>query len=440
MPYGTISDLPDPVRKALPAHGQEIFLAAFNSAYGGSCKDDTDQEGCANAVAWSAVKKNYRKNGDEWTKIENLFSNSEPVTVHDVVFQRLDVFHNNNGGQVLYPAEQFRGNVPAWDGLPVVYDRGFATVTPSEHPGFEPMSSDLSLPEKSRFVKVGATTGAHIPETGEPVLKGQIAFTCPHCSKMAERGELSLSTGLSAPTMMLTNGKKTIAGQPVPNHILVFKRGGCPNCYPNDNGARFENLAGGDEMDEESKGLLKKILEKIEGFGAALSKAPAAGQTWDQCMAEQEKKNGLDLEASRAACGGPIHIKSMGNIMTEPKTDEALTNLKSEVERLTNQNAALKAANDEARAFHEKVMQENKDLKWAMLKNALPMAWKDTVEHETERRTQYEKDPAGFITELTTLLNQKPAEKAAEGEKMANIAPKDEGWGRITGTKKEKVT
>ncbi|MGO3007803.1 MAG: ChaB family protein [Psychrobacter celer] len=32
MPYNTLSELPVAVKDHLPKHGQEIFLAAFNSA------------------------------------------------------------------------------------------------------------------------------------------------------------------------------------------------------------------------------------------------------------------------------------------------------------------------------------------------------------------------------------------------------------------------
>ncbi len=61
MPYATIEDLP-PATRHLPRHAKEIVLAAFNSAwdeYGG------DEER-AFRVAWAAVKKRYRKRGDDW--------------------------------------------------------------------------------------------------------------------------------------------------------------------------------------------------------------------------------------------------------------------------------------------------------------------------------------------------------------------------------------
>ena len=66
MPYVTTSDLPPAVRR-LPPHAQEIFLSAFNSAwqsYAG--RGPHKQEEIAFRVAWAAVKKRYRKQGETW--------------------------------------------------------------------------------------------------------------------------------------------------------------------------------------------------------------------------------------------------------------------------------------------------------------------------------------------------------------------------------------
>lgn len=66
MPYESNSDLPSRVRNHLPPHAQDIFRAAFNSAWI-SHSGDIDQEEIANRIAWSAVKKVYRKTIDGWT-------------------------------------------------------------------------------------------------------------------------------------------------------------------------------------------------------------------------------------------------------------------------------------------------------------------------------------------------------------------------------------
>jgi cation transport regulator len=62
MPYKSIADLPESVRHHLPSHAQEIYKEAFNSAYEEyRDRDPEAREATAHKVAWSAVKKKYRK-------------------------------------------------------------------------------------------------------------------------------------------------------------------------------------------------------------------------------------------------------------------------------------------------------------------------------------------------------------------------------------------
>lgn len=69
MPYASNAALPDKIRNALPSHAQDIFRAAFNSAYQ-SYKDSPRREEIAHRVAWAAVKKSYEKLGDDWIERE----------------------------------------------------------------------------------------------------------------------------------------------------------------------------------------------------------------------------------------------------------------------------------------------------------------------------------------------------------------------------------
>ena len=65
MPYRSTLDLPPAIQERLPVHAQEIFLAAFNNAFD-EYAGRPDREPIAFRVAWSAVKRRYRKVGDEW--------------------------------------------------------------------------------------------------------------------------------------------------------------------------------------------------------------------------------------------------------------------------------------------------------------------------------------------------------------------------------------
>lgn len=65
MPYDTRSELPESVQHVLPAHAQDIYKEAFNSAWD---EYDHDEER-AHRVAWGAVKRSYHKSdGGDWVK------------------------------------------------------------------------------------------------------------------------------------------------------------------------------------------------------------------------------------------------------------------------------------------------------------------------------------------------------------------------------------
>jgi cation transport regulator len=66
VPYRTTADLP-PETRNLPAHAKEIFLAAFNNAWGDHAdRGPTAPEEIAFRIAWAAAKQRYRKRGGRW--------------------------------------------------------------------------------------------------------------------------------------------------------------------------------------------------------------------------------------------------------------------------------------------------------------------------------------------------------------------------------------
>lgn len=74
MPYNSTNALQDNVKHVLPAHAQEIYKEAFNSAWDqysdpDDRRGDDSREETAHKVAWAAVKQNYRKGDDDrWHK------------------------------------------------------------------------------------------------------------------------------------------------------------------------------------------------------------------------------------------------------------------------------------------------------------------------------------------------------------------------------------
>ena len=70
MPYASIDELPPSVRHHLPRHAQEIYRAAFNNAWQRYANaDPARREQITHRIAWAAVKRSYRKIGDDWVAL-----------------------------------------------------------------------------------------------------------------------------------------------------------------------------------------------------------------------------------------------------------------------------------------------------------------------------------------------------------------------------------
>jgi cation transport regulator len=65
MPYDSRSELPESVRDNLPAHAQDIYKEAFNSAW----DEYRHDEERAHRVAWGAVERKYHKDASgKWVE------------------------------------------------------------------------------------------------------------------------------------------------------------------------------------------------------------------------------------------------------------------------------------------------------------------------------------------------------------------------------------
>lgn len=83
MPWKTNASLPPMVREALPAAAQTVWRGAANAALA-----DGEDEASAAKIAWSAVKRGWRKNDTgDWVKVEK---NSAAVDFQVQPIQKLD--------------------------------------------------------------------------------------------------------------------------------------------------------------------------------------------------------------------------------------------------------------------------------------------------------------------------------------------------------------
>ncbi len=378
MPYSSTEDLPESIRNALPDGGQRIFLAAFNAAFEGTCKNDPDLEECANRVAWAAVKEKYEKTGEggAWTERTRkagkcppgVFNCTAPMAGGPGAIATLNVldtfqkFPNPRfpeGLNLWYGANEFTGTEPAWESVPLIFAQ--------THPDGRLVLSDL--PAALTAVKtydgrpgsvVGSLEKARIVREGQPRIEVGMKFTDPEVERLWHESKLSLSSSIIAydePFPGMPENFRKVRPGVKPNHVLVFVRS--PRDFPGDPGAMFLNNK-------------QEIMEIHK-------------------MADDTKTPPLPFEQKLA------------------EMDQELRNMKAAY----NQVMADAKAKDQKIALAEK---DTKDRQWDRIAEILPRAWVHGTE-EVKTRELFEKQPAEFVLKLATTLHEthaKEIEKAGE--------------------------
>lgn len=304
---------------------------------------------------------------------------------HDAILQRLNTYLQNNGRPVFYSLESFL-NTQDWEDIPLV----FKTVNPEgpiTHPQHDAVRNGQLEPSERFVGKVGY---AYIPPEGQPRLCAILNITDIEVEKLARDGRLGISTGFEGDFMPETEdqeGPVRITGAVRPNHVLLFEQGACPNCWPNDAAAMFENTQEQKNMapiDNESKGWLKAIHDRI------------CNNTKTADKAEDNK---------------------VDNTMAAAEID----NLKAEIMQLKNTIETKDARIAELEAADA---QRAKDAAWATMKNTLPKGW-ITPETEAETRALFENSKDEFYAKLMSHKEQFGNTKTAEGAKSCGC-PKTE--------------
>ena len=145
--------------------------------------------------------------------------------VHDVILNRLDLRHENNGKSFVYDADEFRAALPLFKETPLI----FASKHP-QHVG--QMSMEDALREVDGRL-VGTPQDVLVNETGT-LFRGKLAFSDPEVNELVRKGKALLSTAFSA-----TPDENGVLRNIVPNHILVYSAD--TGTMPGDHAALFLN-------------------------------------------------------------------------------------------------------------------------------------------------------------------------------------------------------
>jgi hypothetical protein len=146
-------------------------------------------------------------------------------SVHDVILNRLDLRHSNNGKTYTYDADEFRKALPLFKETPLVY----ASVHP-QHIG--QMSLEDALKEVDGRL-VGTPQDVLVNDPGT-LFRGSLHITDPEVRELVKLGKALLSTAFSA-----APDSDGVLRNIVPNHILVYPMS--TGIDPGDRAALFLN-------------------------------------------------------------------------------------------------------------------------------------------------------------------------------------------------------
>lgn len=401
MPFVTIDDLPEKVKKVLTPHAQEIFLAAFNDAY----RRTSGDEGYSFMVAWSAVGRNYEQQSDgsiqAITEKRALYSKAEHVLngKHAMILQTLD----RKVGETYLRAEDFKPTLDSWAGVPLIYvPKGMG------HPDLDAWDKDAAEALKAVKGRVlsGSVKDPTIAVAGHPRLIATGDIKDKEVEDLIKEGKISLSTAFRAIIK-----ENSTAGPVEPHHILIFEED--DKNMPKDEGSGVLNKEE-TNVANEGKEKLKEGLTFLDKARALFSNAQVQDTQENNDMADKE------LEAKLVLVN-----KELEDAKTAISSKEArVKELEGAIESKT---AELKKATEALAVFEQK----KKDEDWEAIKNKLPKGFVHK-DKEAETRKLYEENPRSLMEKALDFKMKAPT--GAEGESDGgNQAPRRVGkWNAIT--------
>ena len=418
MPYESIQKAKD-AGFPTSAEGIDLTLGQVNKL--AELYDAIKKAGTADnpmAVAWTAWKELYKKEGDKWVEIKKkeelkqlaIITNAEFTSKesHDAILQTLERWipgyadRKGDEGAIFYSREPFEQNIADWNGIDLIYAQ--------EHPNMILYAKDPAQALKDINGRVvGKLSNARIEVAGHPRQMGQIEINDEEAQGLYEEGKLSLSTGFFCPI----NNNYELVGKLRPNHVLLFRED--ENNLPKDMGAvilnkeEMEMANIGKVISAKNESEFKALIDKLWVFFSNLTTGDKKEEVENQKRKELEK--------------GKMDEKKEAELTSKlEEATVALTNLKSESE------ATEKAHKEEVVGYKERIAKfENKekaetqakmDNDWDTLKNKyIPVALTHKEEDEKKLREEYEKNPHAFM--MKAVAFEKKAPTGEEGNEFA---------------------
>lgn len=387
----------------------------------------------AMAVAWTAWKRVYRKEGDHWIKREEaqkqqqffVHANIARTEEHDTILQTLNrwILRTNpetqEEEQVCYTLEAFEATVNKWNGVPIIFAKA--------HPDMDLFAEDMDKALKAiNGSIIGKAKDARIDTTGHPKLMVKLPISDPELNNRTKQGELSVSSGFWG-----TRDEKGRVTSVVPQHILVFPELG--GAQPVDHGSQMLNMEEetntGKVISAENATELKGILDRFNEFWKKLTHGAKTGPE----PSEHEEAKEKEKEESKEK------VKNMAEAEQKDKPDPlAVANAKiveltgekeklaAEITELTNakteQDAKIKELSEKLEAFLQKEKEAAEAQRNAhfegLIQSHVPKGQADTEDKKKALRKEYDEDPVKLMDKLLNMKKEQGTQR--EGEEYAN--------------------
>jgi hypothetical protein len=237
-------------------------------------------------------------------------------SVHDVIFNRLDLIHSNNGKEFKYDAEEFRKALPLFKETLLV----FADTHP-QNIGKLPLEDALKEVD-GRLV--GTPQDVLVNNTGT-LFRGSVNISDSEVNELVKTGKAMLSTAFSA-----TPDEDGVLRNIIPNHILVYPS--ATGISPGDHAALFLNQSeknGHDIMTEDIKTDTMEFAKSLIQNQTVIQNQTAKISEQVTQISEQKE---LILNQKNEIEGLKSTVEQKDKILTEKET--LITNQASDIEAL----------------------------------------------------------------------------------------------------------
>lgn len=255
------------------------------------------------------------------TNTGEFVDESDSDSVHDVILNRLDLRHSNNGKSYIYDAEEFRQALPLFKETPLV----FAKLHP-QNIGKLPLEDALKEVD-GRLV--GTPQDVLVNNSGT-LFRGKLSISDEEVNELIRTGKARLSTAFFA-----TPDENGVLRNIIPNHILVYPSS--TGIDPGDHAALFLNQ--NELFEKVGEPMVDEVKPDTYDLVRELVQNQAVKDELQEKLSEQKEV----IFNQKTELDNKDRVISEKDSLIAEK-DKLITNQASEIETLTAKVAELSAS------------------------------------------------------------------------------------------------